>query len=400
MRISPALTWWIPVLVSACGPSELGTPNGDSRVENVREDAEALASSAHSSMLLFEGGGNGYHSFRIPSLVKTNSGVLLAIAEGRRNDNEDHGDINVVIRRSTDDGATWSSLKDIAGKGAGTWGNPTAVVDKQTDRVWLFMSWNDAEHNHQGTDGYLPIDSWGQRRVYSSYSDDDGVTWSAPVNMTSTLLPSNYAWDAMGPGTGVQTAYGESVGRLVIPAIGRNIYSDDHGSTWAYATLPGGTSEGTVVELLDGQLLRNDRAVPSLWNAAKRRYLSTGTIEAGFEEFQPHDDLLDPRCEGSMLRYTSSPSRILFLNPASTESRCRMRVRISYDEGITWPVSRRINDTMSIDQECDSGKGGYSSIAKTADLRVGALIEVRGTHYSIEFHKFGLAWILNGQSEP
>lgn len=371
----------------------------------------ALATQVHQYQIIFNGGtdslnGITYHSFRIPSIVRANNGTLIAFAEGRAANNRDYGNINLVYKRSLDNGSTWSSLSEVVGSGQGTWGNPTAVVDRDTGRVWIFMSWNDQFHNQGGTDGYEKIDSWGERRVFVSYSDNSGSSWVTPVDLTNALLPPGYTWDAIGPGVGIQITHTNNQDRLVIPATGRNIYSNDHGATWQYDLIPSGTGEGTVVEHTDGRLIRNDRATTSVWETGMRRWVSTGSIENGFPAFAPHNTLLDPKCEGSILRYTGSPNRIYFLNPASTVSRCKMRVRISYDNGATWPISRKIHDWLTDDQTCSQGKGGYSSMAKTADFMTAALIEINentgdtNSHRSIEFHKFNLPWILNGATEP
>lgn len=362
----------------------------------------------HSHAVIFNGGAGGYHSYRIPSIVKTTNGTLLAFAEGRRWNNKDYGDINLVYKRSTDNGSTWSSLLEVIGAGNGTWGNPTAVVDWSTGRVWLFMSWNDGYHSQFGASGFEVIDDWGERRVYVSYSDDHGISWSAPQDLTNSLLPPGYTWDAMGPGVGIQKKFGVNQGRLIVPAFGRNIYSDDHGATWHYELIPSGTDEGTIVELMDGTLMRNDRGGGTLWNQSKRRKISTGTIGNGFSSWTSDNTLLDPKCEGSIFRYnTDSPHRIVFLNPASTVRRCKMRVRISYDDGNTWPISRKTHDWLSDEETCDQGKGGYSSMTKTADYCIGALIEINEnvganstSNRSLEFHKFNLPWILDGTPEP
>lgn len=371
-------------------------------------DAVAAAAAApyHNTMVLFNGGSEGYHSFRIPSIVRCNSGTLIAFAEGRMSSNKDYGNINLVYKRSTNHGSTWGALQEVVGVGPGTWGNPTAVVDRTTGRVWLWLSWNSGTTNQGGTDGYDPIDTWGERKVYVSWSDDDGATWAAPVDKTSTLLPPGFTWDAMGPGVGLQTTEANA-GRLIIPANRRNIYSDDHGATWHYQLVPNGSGEPTIIELMDGRLMRNDRPGSAQFETAKRRWISTGTIGGSWTAWAPHNTLLDPRCEGSVLRYTGEPSRIMFLNPASSERRCKMRIRISYDEGVTWPISRRTHDWLSDEATCDQGKGGYSSMAKTADYAVAALIEINEnvsnnatSNRSIEFHKFNLPWILNGAVEP
>jgi sialidase-1 len=363
-----------------------------------------LAKPVHDSSVLFNGGGEGgYHSFRIPAITSTSNGTLIAFAEGRRNGPGDWGDIDVVFKRSTNNGATWSALKALASTGSGTWGNPTVVHDGQKGRVWLFMSWNDADKTK-----WSDIRAWGDRRVFSSFSDDDGATWSAPQDMSETLLPPNYKWDAIGPGVGIQTRVG-TPGRLVIPALARNIYSDDHGATWKYALIPEGTDEGTIVERADGKLLRNDRPGSPAWDASKKRRTSVGTIEDGFAPWSSSDTLNDPKCQASTLRYNNdAPARLVFLNPNTTDKRCNMTVRVSYDDGASWPISRPLFAANSCDYAAITlARGGYSSMTKTADYAVGALIEINedvhasaSSSKSIEFHKFNVPWILNGQAEP
>ena len=370
-------------------------------------DATVAAAQVHTSIVLFNGGNESiYHSFRIPSIIKTNNGTLIAFAEGRRWNPGDWGDINLVYKRSTNNGVTWSALGEVVGSGNGVWGNPTAVYDWNkgaNGRVWLFMSWNSGDHTSISS-----IDTWGERKVFISYSDDHGVTWSTPQDLTNTLLPPGYTWDAMGPGIGIQTKY-DHPGRLIIPAKGRNIYSDNNGTSWQYQLISSGTDEGTIVEMMNGNLLRNDRPGTNDWLISKRRRKATGSIENGFSGWRSDDALLDPKCEGSIIRYnTDAPARIIFLNPNNTSKRCNMTARISYDDGNTWPRSRAIYDWNTCDYApITVAKGGYSSMIKTADYSVGALIEINeDVHHnstsnkSIEFHKFNLAWILNGATEP
>lgn len=394
--------------ITASGPS--GTLKTTSTTTAV---APKLSAPIHNSLVLFNGGNEGaggvatYHSFRIPSIVRTSNGTLVAFAEGRRWSPSDYGDINLVCKRSTDNGASWSALREVSAAGAGTWGNPTAVYDRDSGRIWLFMSWND-QYKTQISD----FTQWGDRRVFTTYSDDDGVSWSAPVDRTSVLTPSNYLWDAMGPGIGIQTAANHP-GRLIIPAYGRNIYSDDHGLTWSYQLIAGGKHESTIVELMNGNLLRNDRPSDAEWATAMSRRKAVGTIEGGFGAFTSDAGLPDPKCEGSIVRYnTDNPARIIFLNPDNTSKRCNMTARISYDDGATWPISRAIFDWNTCDYTAieagnNIAKGGYSSMIKTADFAVGALIEINEglsdnstSHKSIEFHKFNLGWIVNGATEP
>lgn len=393
------------VSVSACRKGIDMTENLNTNDRNLKSDGKTMAA-VHTSMKLFDGGTGGYYAYRIPSIVRTTNGTLIAFCEGRANSSKDYGNINVVCKRSSNNGASWLGLQTIAGTTLGTWGNPTAVVDGDTGRIWLFMSWNDADHSEFGGGDTDPVDTWGQRRVKVTWSDNNGATWATPVDKTSTLLPSTMTWDTMGPGVGIQTTGGPHPGRLIIPARRRNIYSDDHGATWHYQIIPAGTDEGTIVERSNGTLMRNDRPGGTPWDLAKRRHISTGTIEGGFSEFTPDWSLPDPRCEGSILRYAGDRSRIIFLNSQSTTTRYNMFAQVSYNEGQSWYAGRRLHNTITQEEAAAQGKGGYSSMAKTADFAIGALVEQRETpssdnsNWSLEFQKFNLSWLLDGQPEP
>ncbi|NYI70805.1 sialidase-1 [Naumannella cuiyingiana] len=378
--------------------------------------AAQAADPRHSTSMIFDGGGddelNGlrYHSFRIPSIATTTDGSLLAFAEGRATGNGDFGNINLVYKRSTDNGKTWSKLQEVVGSGEGVWGNPTPVVDQDTGRIWMFM-------NHQPADAGK-VDEWGERRTFTAYSDDDGQTWSKPVDRTEELTPKkkpgggDVTWDAVGPGNGIQTTV-DHPGRLVIPAQHRMIYSDDHGESWKteFLTTEDGkpmeqTGESTVAELTDGTLYRNDRAETSVWEKQKRRQVTTGRIGEGYAPFTAASCLLDPKSQGSVVRYnTDDPARLVFLNSASTETRTKMRVRVSEDEGKTWRISRPLSDEP-LDLPAGAKEGGYSSMTKTTDYSVGALVEVNedtsnnaGSHRSIAFRKFNLPWLMAGEQD-
>lgn len=364
---------------------------------------------------IFTEGADGYHSYRIPSLIRASNGNLLAFVEGRKHTSLDYGDIDLVYKLSYDNGDTWSDLKIVVDEGEGTWGNPTAVTDEHTGRIWLFLSWNSDSHSqHGGSFGgkdYPAIDTWGQRRVFVTYSDDHGESWIAPMDYTETLLPRDFTWDAVGPGIGIQVENGPNSGRLIIPAGRRNIYSDDHGKTWRYQIIPAGTFEGAIVELSNGLLMRNDRPILSRWESSRTRFVSRGSIEGGFSNFTGDRNLPDPRCQGSILRYSWAPNRIIHLNSANNSGdgmpfRCHMRVRISDDDGVSWTNSRLLYPDMEPTQTCEQGFGGYSSLVKTADNRVGALVEHNSSptagsamnrRHSIDFHRFNISWIIDGE---
>ncbi|MCH5720053.1 sialidase family protein [Niabella hibiscisoli] len=360
---------------------------------------------------VFSHSSDGYNSFRIPCLAKAKNGNLIAFAEGRKQSILDYGDIDLVYKISTNNGGTWSKLKVVVAEGDGTWGNPTAVTDQETGRIWLFLSWNDGTHSQHGGSfngkTYTAIKEWGQRKIFATYSDDNGQSWVKPVDYTNSLLPSNYSWDAVGPGIGIQVANGAHKGRLIIPAGRRNIYSDDHGASWKYAPIPAGTFEGTIVELSDNSLMRNDRGVGAKWSNSHTRFIATGTIENGFSVFTKDDHLPDPRCQASILRYSFSPNILLFLNPVQNDkdgaaNRCIMTIRLSEDDGATWKYAKLLYPGLDKDSLCRGGLGGYSSLMQTADDAVAAMTEVNHNvvkvpvaqrRFSIDFHKFTIDWI-------
>lgn len=393
---------------SACKKSGVLLANGADTSKNGGKLQVNAGLDTDKYVKIFTGNTEGYHSYRIPSIVRTNTNhVLIAICEGRDSSNFDYGNINIVCKRSLDDGTTWQPIQAIAGPGNFTDGNPTAVVDPTTNTVWIVYLHSDQSHyTHLDANGdtYYKAFAPGDRRVMVVSSTDEGAHWSTPKDITSTTTPSTIAQDYVGPGVGIYKAHGANAGALIIPAYGRNIYSTDHGANWTYSPIDSGTSrstESTIVEKLDGTLMRNDRATTK---QAYARRVATGSLSDHFPGINWFSDanLPDPKSEGSILRYNDpKPNRIMFLNSASTSTRTAMQVKITYNEGQSWQMSRSFTNH-------GTGKlGGYSSLVKTGDNNVGALIEYNENddiktrwHLSIEFHKFGLPWILNGQTEP
>lgn len=274
---------------------------------------------------IFQKGYEGYACYRIPALVKTTEGNLLAFAEARKDDCADDGNIDLVLRRSVDSGETWSDMVVIWDAGDNTAGNPAPVVDEITGDIHLLMCLNNDQ-------------------VYVTRSADEGISWSEPENITASVKKDNWTWYATGPVHGIQIKKGTHAGRLVIPCdhTGNShaIYSDDHGTTWK---LGGVTShpvfrpnECTVAELSNGDLLLNMRCP----NSDKRRLLSRSS-DGGLSWSTPevHQTLIDPVCQGSMLTFTDTDDRsiLLFANPAHETRRRNMTLRVSYDDGQTYP---------------------------------------------------------------
>jgi hypothetical protein len=306
---------------------------------------------------LFESKKGGTH-YRIPALITTKTGTLLAFCEARRSSLDDAGDIDLVVRRSTDGGESWSPDKIVWDAASDTCGNPCPVVDQTTGRIWLPMTWNRGS-DHEGA--ILAGKSKNPRHVYMTYSDDDGQTWATPTNLSKTAARHGWRWYATGPGNAIQLTRGEHAGRLVIPANHSDhaqlsqsdqekyedipehyyrshvFYSDDHGETWKVGgVLDRATNESTIVELPDGSILNNMRS----YEGIDRRTVSVSRDGGdSWEPVRPHFELVEPVCQGNMLRYSfpsaKSKSRILFSNPASPQNRERLTVRVSYDEGET-----------------------------------------------------------------
>ncbi len=345
---------------------------------------------------VFTSGAGGFHTYRIPALVVTPKGTLLAFSEGRRKGPGDAGDIDLVLRRSSDAGWTWGPVQVVWDDADNTCGNPCPVVDADTGTIWLPMTWNaGAVHEGRIRPGFGP----DSRRVFVTSSSDDGRSWAAPREITAEVKKADWSWYATGPGAGIQIRHGSHRGRLVIPCDHKDpkyyshvIYSDDHGKTWAL----GGTTprdqvnECEVVELADGALMLNMRNYDK---AKKARQVAVSRDGGATWEDQRFDAaLVEPICQASIRRHSwpgaEGPGAILFSNPASAQGRVRMTVRLSRDDGTTWPVSRLIHD----------GSSAYSCLAVLPDGSVGLLYEREG-YKAIAFARFTLAWLAGAASD-
>lgn len=347
---------------------------------------------------VFISGMEGYHTFRIPSLTVTPKGTLLAICEGRKSGRSDHGDLDLVQKRSTDGGTTWGPLELIYEEGGTekiTIGNPCPVVDRDTGAIWLpFCRDNDD--------------------VLLTSSTDDGATWAKPRDITKDVKKDGWGWYATGPGVGIQLARGTHRGRLVIPCDHREtvdgeptkfshvFYSDDHGASWQLgASVDLHTDECQVVELEDGRLMINmrnywGRTAKIVERGGMRAVAWSGDGGVSWSKLRFEKALPEPVCQASFLRYSwkmdGGRSRLLFSNPPSDARRENLTVRLSYDEGETWPIAKRLY----------TGPSAYSSLAVLPDGRIGCLYESgrRSAYEWIRFVRFSLSWLTDGQDEP
>lgn len=326
---------------------------------------------------LFTKGDGSYHTYRIPALATTKNGTILAFCEGRKNSSSDTGDIDILLRRSTDGGQTFSPAQIIFDDGFNTCGNPCVVVDQQTGNIIVLATWN---HGLDSEAEIVKSESLDTRRVYLTKSTDDGQTFSEPNDITNSAKDPVWTWYATGPSNGIQLRLGPKAGRLIIPCDHKLkapnleyhshvIYSDDHGDTWKYSgSAQNGTNECAVIERKDGSLLLNARRAR---NVKKPYRIMATSDDAGLTwgASRINKTLIGPRCQGSMIRYTPSDAAekpiILFSNPASEKERINMTLRGSKNEGSTWPFSKVIH----------AGPSAYSSLAVMPNGDIACLFE-------------------------
>ena len=349
---------------------------------------------------VYVSGTNGYHTYRIPALIRTGKNTLLAFCEGRKSGRSDSGDIDLLLKRSEDGGTTWSRQQAVWDDGANTCGNPCPVIDEATGVVWLLMTWN---HGRDRESEIKKNTSRDTRRVFVTRSDDDGRTWSKPREITDSTKRPEWRWYATGPGVGIQLTRSPWKGRLVIPCDhsvvtpedptgyhSHVIFSDDHGQTWKLGgVIRPAVNECQVVELTNGTLLINMRNYD---RSQTTRAVATSSDGGMTWSAVRHDPaLVEPICQASFLRYTQRPdadrNRLLFSNPGHAESGRRrdMTVRMSYDEGKTWPVERLLRP----------GPAAYSSLAVLPNEKIACLFEGGRQHpyERIVFARFSRRWL-------
>jgi sialidase-1 len=327
----------------------------------------------------------GYACFRIPAIVRTTHGTLLAFAEGRVNNCGDAGDIDLVLKRSSDGGSTWSPLSVVNAGGGDTHGNPVPIVDRVTGRIILITTYNKGRTDSGGCATPCP------RTPHEQYSDDDGVTWSAPVDISAQASRPDWdSWYASGPVHGIQLTHGRQAGRLVfgvnaetsngVTPIANHaalIYSDDHGASWhvgavdTFGFSPGATftqkpSEVSLAELPDGTIYAAGRE-QSGTDIGNRDYaISRDGGQTFAQPFTTIPDLVTPMVQGSVLRL--SDGRMLFSSPSDTDRRRWMMIRSSYDAGRTWENA----DQGTL---ITSDWSGYSDLVQTGSSDIGLLYE-------------------------
>lgn len=361
--------WW-PALGAAVVLALGGLSVGPAAADPASPGAQDLPPGR--AAVVFTRHEGGYHTFRIPAIVQAVDGTLLAFAEGRVNSPEDNGNVDVVLKRSTDGGATWGPIQVIADAGDNKDGNPVPVVDRSTGRIVLNLT-----RTVYGPSGERTYSSWVM------HSDDSGADWSTPTDITTQIATDRWCGTGKagrkkgtfvnGPGKGIQLTGGPHAGRLIIAgrhseapvggtcADGRvnhnhAIYSDDGGTTWHLGAVdrPGAfvPNENAVVELADGTLYFSSRDQ----GQSTSHRLDTTSSDGGetFDApYTPVHGVTTSRIEGSLVRLPATrhePDRVVLSVPNHPTAREHLTLWSSFDSGRTWKPSYEVYD----------GPSGYS----------------------------------------
>ncbi len=345
---------------------------------------------------VFTAGAEGVHTYRIPGLLIAPDGSLLAFCEARKISQEDMSPSDMVLRRSLDGGRTWLPMQTLVqGQGIEALMNPCPVIDYINNTIILICdNANKVSTNHH--------------QHFQLISRDNGQTWSEPVDIGPFITNYDDTFNP-GPGVGLQMKNG----RLVIPGYtgepneeceeefhSRVLYSDDHGKTWTLGDAVSVLSdECQAVELADGKLMLNMRGDMGM---SCRGVAISEDGGRTWSNFRWDRTLNECPCQASLARYSlpgpDEKGRILFSNPDNSGEkfnvveRTRMTVRVSYDEGQTWPVKRLIHH----------GPSSYSSMVRLPDGDIGLLFEGGEKHRRewIRFVRFSLSWLTQGLDFP
>ncbi|WP_266202423.1 sialidase family protein [Pontibacter kalidii] len=350
---------------------------------------------------VFVSGQEGHKSYRIPAIIDLPNGDILAFAEGRVHGAADFGDVNIVMKRSSDKGKTWSALQTVVDYDTLQAGNAAPVVDL-TDlaypkgRIFLFYNTGNAhEYEVRSAKGY--------REAWYVTSTDNGQTWSEPVDITTQVHRPNMPaanpaytfkedWRAYAntPGHAIQFAEGKYKGRIYVAAnhsegnpkntaedyFAHGYYTDDHGKTFKISeTVPeSGGNEAMAAELTKGRLMMNIR---NQQGDVRARIISISSDGGATWDTTYFDQQLpDPVNQGSILRIGKKRGKAIlaFCNAADTQRRDNLTLRISYDEGKTWSEQHLIAKSPNNEKDY----AAYSDLVKTGKKEIGVLYEKHG----------------------
>ena len=340
-------------------------------------------------------GDDGVESYRIPGLVTTNEGTLLGVYDVRHNNSADLQEyVEIGLSRSTDGGQTWEkmlipmSFGEYGGlpKAQNGCGDPAILVDKQTGTIWIVAAWTHGMGwNRAWTNSMPGMDKEHTAQLILVKSDDDGKTWSAPINVTEQMKDPSWYFFFQGPGSGISMDDGtlvfasQYIGKDRIPNAGI-MYSKDHGKTWKVSKhARTNTTESQVAEIAPGVLMLNMRD-----NRGGSRAVST-TTDMG-ETWKEHESsrtaLQESVCMASLIHVKAKDNVLgkdilLFSNPNTTEGRHSMTIKASLDGGYTWLTENQLL--------IDSGASwGYSCLSMIDKETVGILYEGSVAHMTFQ----------------
>ena len=331
----------------------------------------------------FYSGLQEYFTFRIPTILKTKN-TVIAFAEGRKNSTSDFGDIDLVYRRSFDDGRTWKALTLLFDQDTLAVQNPVPIYVASEDKiVLLFNTTSQSEHDILNKDYELSQ----ERKAFVTSSKDQGKTWTTPKNITRQVKEKHWRWHAIGPVHGIELKFGKNKGRLVAPvaisiAKGNQaycmalLYSDDQGESWSIGAVdknltdPVQSNETTIVELTDGRIYVNtrDQNGGSLEKNRGETYSSDGGLNFS-KPILESDKFPSPIVQSALLRWsfskTTGPNMLLFSTPSHVTQRVDLVIMASYDESETWKPLLKIHD----------GSSAYSDMVKLDESTLGVIYE-------------------------
>lgn len=324
----------------------------------------------------------GVSCYRIPSIITALNGDIITTIDERVpscGDLKWSNDINIVMRRSTDNGKSWSKIETIVDYPIGeSASDPSMILDKTSGEIFMFFNYMNLETEKDIY--YLKMTS----------SKDNGLTWSTPIDITSQITKPEWKNDFkfITSGRGIQTRSGTLIHTLVNLENGLHLFkSDDHGKNWSLIETPiTPADESIVMELNDGTLMINSRVSNS-----GLRYVHSSTDNGKSWTTKQDAQLTDPACNASLIRYSlknekSNKNRLLFSNLNSKDSRENLTVRISYDEGKTWSKGKTIYP----------GKAAYSSMTVLKNGDIGLFFE-KDDYKENVFVSFSLEWLTDGK---
>jgi len=339
-------------------------------------------------------GDDGVHTYRIPGITTTNNGTLIAVYDNRNRRGGDlPGDIDVGMSRSTDGGQTWEPMRVIMDMGDDPkWnydgiGDPSILTDRVTGNIWVAATWSHGNRSWHGSGPGMRPEETGQFML--ARSSDDGRTWSKPINITAQVkVNPKWRFVLQGPGNGITTGDGT----LVFPAQFRGeddkpingkpfstiISSKDRGQTWTLGTgVKIDTTEAQIVQLGHGSIMINCR---DNRGGSRSVYTTNDLGQTWSEHPTTRKALPEPVCNADILRvvHPRHGPLVLFSNPNTTRGRHHFTMKVSNDEGMTWPAKWH----TLYDERPGSG---YSTLTPIDDDHIGVLYEGPGELYFLRF---------------